>query len=205
MGLTPSDLLTVTLVVTFAVALGAAVYFRLLGWHKSRSPRLRLLTGTRSQHAAIVLAVRPVVRELIPGLEAAGLEIGSIALLPTLAGSAGEPLQAQVEQVNGTRSFIIRLAHMVGGTLRRPEEVAGALAEELLSLYRDAAAVTIVRQTPAAIPATILVAAERVAARKDGRSGVVPQPRAAAKEESEGNVVAFRPNPLGTSTNGHAS
>ena len=152
-----------------------------------------------------MLAVRPVVRELIPGLEAAGLEIGSIALLPTLAGSAGEPLQAQVEQVNGTRSFIIRLAHMVGGTLRRPEEVAGALAEELLSLYRDAAAVTIVRQTPAAIPATILVAAERVAARKDGRSGVVPQPRAAAKEESEGNVVAFRPNPLGTSTNGHAS
>ena len=202
MGLTPSDLLTVTLVVTFAVAIGVAVYSRLLSWHRSRSPRLRLLTGTRSQHAAIVLAVRPVVRELIPGLEAAGLEIGSIALLPTLAGSAGE---AQVEQVNGTRSFIIRLAHMVGGTLRRPEEVAGALAEELLSLYRDAAAVTIVRQTPAAIPATILVAAERVAARKDGRSGVVPQPRAAAKEESEGNVVAFRPNPLGTSTNGHAS
>ena len=204
MGLTPSDLLTVTLVVTFAVAIGVAVHSRLLSWHRSRSPRLRLLTGTRSQHAAIVLAVRPVVRELIPGLEAAGLEIGSIALLPTLAGSAGEPLQAQVEQVNGTRSFIIRLAHMVGGTLRRPEEVAGALAEELLSLYRDAAAVTIVRQTPAAIPATILVA-ERVAARKDGRSGVVPQPRAAAKEESEGNVVAFRPNPLGTSTNGHAS
>ena len=120
MGLTPNDLLTVTLVVTLAVALGAAVYFRLLGWHTSRSPRLRLLTGTRSQHAAIVLAVRPLVRELIPGLEAAGLEIGSIALLPTLAGSAGEPLQAQVEQVNGTRSFIIRLAHMVGGTLRRP-------------------------------------------------------------------------------------
>ena len=110
MGLTPSDLLTVTLVVTFAVAIGVAVYSRLLTWHRSRSPRLRLLTGTRSQHAAIVLAVRPVVRELIPGLEAAGLEVSSIALLPTLAGSAGEPLQAQVEQVNGTRSFIIRLA-----------------------------------------------------------------------------------------------
>ena len=89
MGLTPSDLLTVTLVVTFAVALGGAAYSRLLGWHRSRSPRLRLLTGTRSQHAAIVLAVRPVVRELIPGLEAAGLEIGSIALLPTLAGPQG--------------------------------------------------------------------------------------------------------------------
>ena len=39
MGLTPSDLLTVTLVVTFAVALGAAVYSRLLGWHRSRGRR----------------------------------------------------------------------------------------------------------------------------------------------------------------------
>ena len=48
MGLTPSDLLTVTLVVTFAVAIGVAVYSRLLSWHRSRSPRLRLLTGTRS-------------------------------------------------------------------------------------------------------------------------------------------------------------
>ena len=47
MGLTPSDLLTVTLVVTFAVAIGVAVYSRLLGWHRSRSPRLRgLLTPT---------------------------------------------------------------------------------------------------------------------------------------------------------------
>jgi hypothetical protein len=93
---------------------------------------------------------------------------------------------------------------MVGGILRRPEEVAGALAEELLGLYRDAAAVTIVRQTPAAIPASILVAAENVAARKNGRSGVPPQPRAAVKEDTEGNVTQFRPNPLGSSTNGQA-
>jgi len=176
---------------------------RLVIWHRPRRPRLRLLTGTRPQQAALVLALRPVVREISPTLEAAGLEVSSIAILPTLTGSAGEPLQAEVEQVNGTNSFTIRLAHWVSGTLRRPEEVAGALAEELLSLYRDAAAVTIVRQTPAAIPAKASV--DRAVARRDGRLGVAPQPRAAAEEESEGNVVAFRPNPLGTSTNGHAS
>ena len=170
---------------------------RLVIWHRPRWPRLRLLTGTRAQQAAIVLAVRPVVRELLPGLEAAGLEVGSIVLLPTLAGSAGEPLQAQVEQETGTRSYLIRLAHLAVGTLRRPEEVAGALAEELLGLYRDAAAVTIVRQTPAAIPATIPAAADKVTPTKDGRSGVAPRPRAAAKEEAEETVVPFTASPLG--------
>jgi hypothetical protein len=114
-------------------------------------------------------------------------------------------LQAEVEQVNGSNSFAIRLAHWVSGTLRRPEEVAGALAEELLGLYRDVAAVTIVRQTPATIPATILVTADKVAARRDGRSGVAPQPRAAAREEAEGTVIAFKANPLSSPTNGHAS
>ena len=178
---------------------------RLVIWHRPRRPRLRLLTGTRPQQAALVLALRPVVREISPTLEAAGLEVRSIAILPTLTGSAGEPLQAEVEQVNGSNSFAIRLAHWVSGTLRRPEEVAGALAEELLGLYRDAAAVTIVRQTPATIPATILVTADKLAARRDGRSGVAPQPRAAAKEEAEGTVIAFRANPLSSPTNGHAS
>ena len=170
---------------------------RLVIWHRPRWPRLRLLTGTRSQQAAIVLAVRPVVRELLPGLEAAGLEVGSIVLLPTLAGSAAEPLQAQVEQETGTRSYLIRLAYMVGGTLRRPEEIAGALAEELLGLYRDAAAVTIVRQTPAAIPATIPAATDKVTSTKDGRSGVAPLPRAAAKNEAEETVIPFKASPLG--------
>ena len=170
---------------------------RLVIWHRPRWPRLRLLTGTRAQQAAIVLAVRPVVRELLPGLEAAGLEVSSIMLLPTLAGSAGEPLQAQVEQETGTRSYLIRLAHLAVGTLRRPEEVAGALAEELLGLYRDAVAVTIVRQTPAAIPATIPAAADKVVSTRDGRSGVAPRPRAAAKDEAEETVVAFKASPLG--------
>ena len=196
---TSGDLLTMALVAMVTAALVVAVS-HLVSWRRSRIPRLRLLTGTRSQQAGIVLAVRPVVRELLPGLEAAGLEVSSIALLPALVGSAGEPLQAQVEQVHGTRAFIIRLAHMVGGILRRPEEVAGALAEELLGLYRDAAAVTIVRQTPAAIPAPAPASA---GAAKDGRSGVSPQPRAAANDEV--NVVNFPANPLGSSTNGQAT
>ena len=178
---------------------------RLVIWHRPRRPRLRLLTGTRPQQAALVLALRPVVGEISPTLEAAGLEVSLIAILPTLTGSAGEPLQAEGEQVNGSNSFTIRLAHWASGTFRRPEEVAGALAEELLGLYRDVAAVTMVRQTPATVPATILVTAEKVAARRDGRSGVAAQPRAAAKEEAEGTVVAFRANPLSGPTNGHAS
>jgi hypothetical protein len=199
MGFPQSGLIAMAVVVMVAVAV-----FRLFSWYRSRCPRLRLLTGTRSQKQAIALAVRPVVRNLLPTLEVAGLEVSSIALLPTLTGTAGEPLQAQVEQVNDTRSFSIRLAHWVGGSLRRPEEVAGTLAEEFLGLYRDAAAVTIVRQTPAAIPAAVLVSGDKVGVRKDGRSGVIAQPRAAAKDEAEGTVVAFRPNPLGNPTNGHA-
>lgn len=175
---------------------------RLVIWHLPRSPRLRLLTGTRSQQAAIVLAVRPVVHEFLPSLEATGIEVSAILLLPTLAGSAGEVLQAEVEQVNGTRSFTIRLALWVGGTLRRPEEVAGVLAEELLGLYREAAAVTIVRQTPATVPA--MVSTDRAAARRDGRQGVAPLPRAAATNEAEETVIPFRASPLGRSLNGQA-
>ena len=77
---------------------------RLVIWHRPHSPRLRLLTGTRPQQAALVLAIRPVVREISPTLEAAGVEVNSIAIVPTLTGSAGEPLQAEVEQVNGSNA-----------------------------------------------------------------------------------------------------
>jgi hypothetical protein len=201
MGFPQSGLVTMAIVaVVVAVAL-----FRLVNWYRSRCPRLRLLTGTTSQQRAILLAVRPVVRNLLPTLESTGVEVSVIALLPTLTGSSGEPLQAQVEQVNDSRSFSIRLAHWVSGTLRRPEEVAGALAEELLGLYRDAAAVTVVRQTPATVSTAVLVTAEKMAGRKDGRPAVATLSRAAARDEAEGTVVAFRPNPLGTSPNGHAS
>lgn len=202
MRVTPGDVLSVALVATFAAAL-VLVAVRLFSRRWSRGSRLRLLTGTRSQQAAIVLAVRPVVRELLPPLETAGLQVSSIALLPSLVGSNGESLQAQVEQLGGTRAFVIRLAHAVSGVLQRPDEVAGALAQELLGLYRDAAAVTIVRQTPAVVPAA--TPADRAVAPRDGRLGLAPQPRAAAKYEAEGTVVNFRPSPLGHSANGQVS
>jgi hypothetical protein len=152
-----------------------------------------------------VLAIRPVIRELLPGLESAGLEVTSIALLPTLAGAAGEPLQAQVEQVDGTRAFIIRVANTVAGVLRRPDEIAGALAHELLGLYRDAAAVTIVRQTPAPLPTSILVGAENAASRKNGRPAPSSQPPAAVEDEAEGKLTQFQAKPHAVSSNNHGA
>src|SRR5438105_1990911 len=101
MCLTPGDLLLAALVAAFAVALGVTASC-LVSRRRSRLPRLRLLAGTRSQRADLVLAVRPVVRHLLPSLEAAGLEVSSVSLLPSLTGPAGEPLQAEVEQVNGS-------------------------------------------------------------------------------------------------------
>jgi hypothetical protein len=155
-----------------------------------------LLTGTRSQQAALVHALRPVVKEFLPHLGAAGIDVRSIALLPTLTGTAGEPLQAQVEQADGTHSFTIRLACSVGGTLRRPEDVAGGLADELLELYRSAAGVTIVRQTPAIV---VPVASSQNGSvnRTVSRNGLAAVPRTAAQNEAEGTVIAFKPNPLG--------
>jgi len=173
---------------------------RLVIWHRPHSPRLRLLTGTRPQQAALVLAIRPVVREISPTLEAAGVEVNSIAIVPTLTGPAGEPLQAEVEQVNGSNSFTVRLAHWVSGILRRPEEVAGALAEELLYLYHEAAAVTIVRQTPSV--ASLAVPAQNGMARKPvGRNGLALVPHSAAQDEAEGTLTTFKASPLGRNNN----
>src|SRR5262245_27858148 len=131
MSWTPSDLLTVAVMAAFVVSVAVAM-FRLVRWRRSRLSDLRVLTGTRQQQAALVRALRPVVREYVPQLHRAGLEINSIALLPALAGPAGEALQAQVEQADGSQSFTIRLACSASGNLRRPEDVAGALADELL-------------------------------------------------------------------------
>jgi hypothetical protein len=195
MLLTAGDFLTVALAVTFiaTVAVAALCFVR---WHPSRSSRLRLLTGTRSQQGALVHALRPVVKEFLPHLGAAGIEVASIALLPTLTGTAGEPLQAQVEQADGTHSFTIRLACSVGGVLRRPEDVAGALADELLELYRSAAGVTVVRQTPATVTA-VNSSQNGSANRPVGRNGLAALPRIVAQKEAEETVIPFRPSPLG--------
>src|SRR6266568_3435892 len=100
----PSDLVLVALWFAGAVALWVAVS-RLFSWYRSRTPRLRLLTGTRPQHAALRVALAPVLREFLPVLDKAGPQIRAIVLVPTLSGSDGEPLVAEVEHLSGSSSY----------------------------------------------------------------------------------------------------
>src|SRR5687767_6552869 len=159
------------------------VFPRLVIWHRPHVPHLRLLAGTRSQQTALVAAIRPVVRDFTRTLAAAGVEVSSIVLMPALCGDSREPLQAEIEQLDGSRSFTIRLAYAVRGVLRRPDEVAGALAQELLYLYREVAPVTVVRQTPVEVFAPAPVAVP--VGRSNVRSVLATQPRAgAAKDEA---------------------
>src|SRR5229473_53398 len=134
----PGDLTAVVLAVAGALVL-MVVLSRLLRWYRLRALRLCLLTGTRPQRAALWLALAPVVREFLPLLDKTGQPVRAIVLVPTLSGSDGEPLVAEVEQIGGSGSYIIRLAHRLGGAVRQPDEVAGVLAEDLLYLYRHGA------------------------------------------------------------------
>src|SRR4051812_17361699 len=108
---------------------------RVLSRRRQREERLRLLTGTPSQRAALRRSLAPVVHEFLPLLERAGQEVRGIVLVPTLSGGNGEPVAVEVEQLGGSGTFMVRLAHRLGTTLRQPDEVAGALAEDLLYLY----------------------------------------------------------------------
>jgi hypothetical protein len=179
------------------------VVSRVFSWYRWRALRLYLLTGTHPQRAALWVALAPVVREFLPMLDKTGQQVRAIVLVPTLSGSDGEPLVAEVEQLSGSSSFIVRLAHRLGGTVRQPDEVAGVLAEDLLYLYRHAAAVTVVRQTPPANdPGAALQSAPP---RKPlGRNGLATMPRPATQNEAEETVVPFRPSPLGP-RNGQSS
>ena len=123
--------------------------------------------------------------------------------MPTLSGTDGEPLVAEVEQIGGSGSYIVRLAHRLAGALRQPDEVAGVLAEDLLYLYRHAAAVTVVRQTAPA--ASTEAGVHSATLRKPvGRNGLATLPRSAAQNEAEETVVPFRASPLGP-RNGQSS
>ena len=134
----PSDLVLVAVAAT-AVLILIVVSSRLVNRYRWRALRLRLLTGTPPQRAALRVALAPVIREFLPLLDKAGQEVRAIVLVPTLSGSDGEPLAAEVEQLSGSGAFIVRLAHRLGSTMRQPDDIAGALAEDLLCLYRHAA------------------------------------------------------------------
>jgi hypothetical protein len=197
----PIDAVLLVFLVVCAVSIVVATP-RFLNWQLSRV-RLRLLTGTRQQRAALDVALAPVLREFLPLLEKAGLEVRAIVLVPTLSGSDGDPLVAEVEQLSGSSAYIVRLAHRLGGTVRQPDEVAGVLAEDLLYLYRHAAAVTVVRQTAPA-PSTDAGVHSATLRKPVGRNGLATVPRAAAQNEAEETVVPFKASPLG-SRNGQNS
>jgi hypothetical protein len=195
----PGDLTPVVLAVAGALVF-VVVISRLFSWYRLRALRLCLLTGTRPQRVALQAALAPVAREFLPLLDKTGQQVRAIVLVPTLSGNDGEPLVAEVEQLSGSTAFIVRLAHRLGGTVRQPDEVAGALAEDLLYLYRHAAAVTVVRQTPPAAGGD--AAAQNATARKPaGRNGLATLPRSASQNEAEETVVPFRASPLGRNNN----
>ena len=195
----PTDLGPAITALVSALAALVTIY-RLLGCYQSRIPRLRLLTGTRPQRAALLVALAPVLHEFLPVLDKTGQQVRAIVLVPTLSGSEGEPLVAEVEQLSGSSSYIVRLAHRLGGTVRQPDEVAGVLAEDLLYLYRHAAAVTVVRQTAPA--ASTDAAVHSATLRKPvGRNGLATLPRSAAQNEAEETIVPFKASPLGRNNN----
>jgi hypothetical protein len=191
----PTDFVPAIIVIVGALVL-LPVAYELLNRHGSRVPRLRMLSGTRTQRAALALALAPVVREFLPLLDKAGQEIRAIVLVPTLSGADGEPLAAEVEQLSGSGGFIVRLAHRHNSTVRQPEEVAGALSEDLLYLYRHAASVEVIRQTIANVPAR-----KPLPDRPVGRNGLAALPRHSTQSEAEETVVQFKPNPLGRNNN----
>jgi hypothetical protein len=181
-------------VVGVLVLLAVAAFFR--SWYRSRRERLRLLTGTHCQRAALRVALAPVLREFLPLLEKAGHDVHAIVLVPSLSGEAGESLTAEVERLGESAAFVVRLAHRVGVNLRHPDEVAGALAENLLFLYRNAAAVTVVWQTPAPVLAQ---------ATPPAKAAVAVAQRSAARNEAEESVVEFKPQPTLGSRNGQSA
>jgi hypothetical protein len=187
--------LAVAGVLVLVVAAGCARH-----WYRSRTERLRLLTGTASQRAALRLSLAPVLREFLPLLDRAGQDVHAIVLVPSLSSEAGESLTAEVERLGESTAFVVRLAHRVGVNLRHPDEVAGALAENLLYLYRNAAAVTVVRQTAAAV---IVQPAPPV--RPARRNAVTATARDATQNEAEESVVEFKAKPTLGSRNGQGA
>jgi hypothetical protein len=191
----PSDVAPM-IVMVFAALIFVVIVIRLLSHYRSRIPQLRMVTGTAPQRTALRRALAPVVREFLPLLERAGQEVRAIVLVPTLSASDGAPLAAEVEQLSTSGAFNVRLAHRLGSTLRQPEEVAGALAEDLLFLYRNAAAVTVVRQTGAAVAVQ-----STPPPRPSNRNGLAILPNHAAQNEADETVTVFKPRPVGHNNN----
>src|SRR5260370_17537512 len=97
--------------------------------------------------------------------------------------------------MRGSGSYIVRLAPRLGGAVRQPDVVAGALAEDLLYLYRHAASVIVVRQTAPA--ASTEAAVHSATLRKPvGRNGLATLPHTPAQKETNDTILPFKPSPL---------
>jgi hypothetical protein len=193
-----------TLSVVVVALIAAIVASQLWNRYLARTPRLRMLTGSRTQRAALRIALSPVLQEFLPLLDRAGQEVRAIVVVPTLTGGDGQPLAAEIEQLAGSATFIVRVAHRVGPGVRQSDEVAGVLAENLLCLFREAASATVVRQTPA--PAIHGTPTQDVAAaRPVRRNPLSTLPRHVAQNEAEETLVAFKPSPLGRANNTQGS
>jgi hypothetical protein len=196
--MTLPEFVVVVLILLACVLTAVFVAPALTAWRTSA--RLRLIAGTRAQRATLAIALKPVVREFLPLLAHAGVEVRSIVVVPTLGHASGDLLAAELEQIADSAAYVIRLAHTGANGIRQPEEIAGALAEELLYLYRHAAAVTVVRQTRLA-PVAANSGPAAVTARQLSRSMASPAARVLTHEEAEGTTVACKPSPLGLHNN----
>lgn len=157
-------------------------------------PRLLVLSEDREQCQGFTLAARRAYDELAPLLGEMP-RVANIVVKSSLYRSFGAELRAVVTTAerDGPPAYAIWLAFKPFGKYIGPDGVAAVLSDVLLALAERDGRVSAVLELPVAVPAQS----------KDSRTGVAPQPRAAAKEEAEGTVLAFKPSPLGHSAPTH--
>src|SRR5689334_14487724 len=90
-----SAAMTAAVLAAFLLVVGSHA----LNNYRSRTLRLRMLTGTRGQRAALRVALTPVLREFIPLLDRAGVDVRAVVVVPTLSGVETEPLAAEIERL----------------------------------------------------------------------------------------------------------
>src|SRR5690242_5918576 len=116
MPMHPLDLSS-TLSGAVAVFMLVMLASKLWNGYRARTPRLRILSGTRTQRAVLQVTLAPVLNEFLPLLDKAGQEVRAIVIVPTLSAVDGAPLAAEIEQLTTAAAFSIRLAQRIGSSL----------------------------------------------------------------------------------------
>ena len=151
-------------------------------------PRLTVLSEDRGERQALILAVRRAYDELSPMFGDVP-SVTHIVVQSSLHRAFGAELRAVLgdAQRDGAAAFVIWLATQPDGKQIGPDGVAAVLSDVLRAAAERDGNVSLVLGVPVAVPAET----------KDSRTGVAPQPRAAANKEAEGTVIEFRRSPLG--------